>query len=88
MAWSDASGEIFGYGEITSQYFERYRLPVMHTETNFNQGPRGDEAVHWLWKQWANILQARFHRVPIVGFTPGLFFDRSNGLGHCVARKE
>src|SRR6185437_11148883 len=22
------SGEIFGYGEITSQYFERYRLPV------------------------------------------------------------
>ena len=63
------AGEIFGYGEITSQYFERYRLPVMHTETNFAQGPRGDEAVHWLWKQWANILQARFHRVPIVGFT-------------------
>ena len=63
------AGEIFGYGEITSQYFERYRLPVMHTETNFAQGPRGDEAVHWLWKQWANVLQARFHRVPIIGFT-------------------
>jgi hypothetical protein len=63
------SGEIFGYGEITSQYFERYRLPVMHTETNFAQGPKGDEAVYWLWKEWANILQARFHRVPIVGFT-------------------
>jgi beta-glucosidase/6-phospho-beta-glucosidase/beta-galactosidase len=63
------AGEIFGYGEITTQYFERYRLPVMHTETNFAQGPRGDEAVHWLWKQWANLLQARFHRVVIVGFT-------------------
>jgi len=63
------AGEIFGYGEITSQYFERYRLPVMHTETNFAQGPRGDEAVHWLWKQWANVLQARFNRVPIIGFT-------------------
>jgi len=63
------SGEIFGYGEITSQYFERYRLPVMHTETNLNEGPRGDEAVHWLWKEWSNIMQARFHRVPIVGFT-------------------
>jgi beta-glucosidase/6-phospho-beta-glucosidase/beta-galactosidase len=63
------SGEIFGYGEITSQYYERYRLPVMHTETNFTQGPNGDEAVSWLRKEWANILQARFHRVPIVGFT-------------------
>jgi beta-glucosidase len=63
------SGEIFGYGEITSQYYERYRLPVMHTETNFPEGPKGDESVCWLWKEWANILQARFHRVPIVGFT-------------------
>lgn len=63
------SGEIFGYGEITSQYFERYRLPVMHTETNFTQGSQGNEAAYWLMKQWANILQARFHRVPIVGFT-------------------
>ena len=29
-----ASGEIFGYYVITHQYFSRYRLPVMHTETN------------------------------------------------------
>ncbi len=64
-----ASGEIFGYGEITLQYFERYVLPVMHTETNLNQGPQGDEAANWLHKQWANILQARKRRVPIVGFT-------------------
>jgi beta-glucosidase/6-phospho-beta-glucosidase/beta-galactosidase len=63
------AGEVFGYGEITTQYYDRYRLPVMHTETNRAQGPHGDEAVDWLWKQWANILQARFHRVPIVGFT-------------------
>jgi beta-glucosidase/6-phospho-beta-glucosidase/beta-galactosidase len=64
-----ASGEVFGYGEITNQYYERYRLPVMHTETNFWQGPNGDEAVLWLRKQWANILQARFNRVPVIGFT-------------------
>jgi beta-glucosidase/6-phospho-beta-glucosidase/beta-galactosidase len=63
------SGEIFGYGEITGQYFQRYRLPVWHTETNLVEGPRGDEAVLWLRKQWANVLQARFNRVPIVGFT-------------------
>lgn len=64
-----ASGEIFGYDEITWQYHDRYRLPVMHTETNFRQGPDGDEAVYWLWKQWANVLRVRNKGIPIVGFT-------------------
>lgn len=63
------SGEVFGYDEITRQYYERYLLPVMHTETNLNQGPNGDEAVYWLWKEWANVLHVRNHGVPIVGFT-------------------
>lgn len=63
------SGEIFGYSEITRQYHDRYRLPVMHTETNLNQGPRGTEAVDWLWKEWANVLRVRNDGVPIVGFT-------------------
>jgi beta-glucosidase/6-phospho-beta-glucosidase/beta-galactosidase len=48
-----ASGEVFGYDGITWQYYDRYRLPVMHTETNFCQGANGDEAVFWLWKEWA-----------------------------------
>ena len=64
-----ASGEIFGYSEITRQYHDRYRLPVMHTETNLNQGPLGTEAVDWLWKEWANVLRVRNDGVPIVGFT-------------------
>lgn len=64
-----ASGEIFGYSEITRQYYERYRLPVMHTETNIVEGPMGDEAVNWLWKQWANVLRVRNDGVPTVGFT-------------------
>jgi beta-glucosidase len=63
------SGEIFGYHVITSQYYDRYQLPVMHTETNFDQGPQGDEAVRWLWKEWANVLRVRNDGVPIVGFT-------------------
>jgi len=41
----------------------------MHTETNFEQGPRGDEAVFWLWKEWANFLRVRNDGVPVVGFT-------------------
>ncbi|QIX62915.1 family 1 glycosylhydrolase [Hymenobacter lutimineralis] len=64
-----ASGEIFGYHVITKQYHDRYRLPVMHTETNLWQGPCGDEAVNWLWKEWANVLRVRNDGVPIVGFT-------------------
>ncbi|MBO2033644.1 glycoside hydrolase family 1 protein [Siccationidurans ginsengisoli] len=64
-----ASGEIFGYHVITTQYHDRYQLPVMHTETNRWQGPNGDEAVNWLWKEWANVLRVRNDGVPIVGFT-------------------
>jgi beta-glucosidase len=66
---SMASGEVFGYDEITRQYYSRYRLPVMHTETNMVEGPNGDEAVLWLWKQWANLLRLRNDGIPIVGFT-------------------
>jgi hypothetical protein len=61
--------EVFGYNEITRQYYERYRLPVMHTETNLNEGPTRQEAVDWLWKQWSNVLRVRNSGVPIVGFT-------------------
>jgi beta-glucosidase/6-phospho-beta-glucosidase/beta-galactosidase len=64
-----ASGEVFGYDQITWQYYDRYRLPVMHTETNFAQGPAGDEAVYWLWKEWANVLSVRNDGIPVVGFT-------------------
>ena len=63
------AGEVFGYSEITRQYYERYHLPVMHTETNFSEGAQGDEAVFWLWKEWANVLRVRNSGTPIVGFT-------------------
>ena len=66
---TSASGEIFGYAEITRQYFNRYQLPVMHTETNLNQGPNGDEAVRWLHKEWTNVMRVRDSGVPVVGFT-------------------
>ena len=63
------AGEVFGYDGITHQYHHRYRLPVMHTETNLSEGPLGIEAVNWLWKEWANVLRVRNDGVPIVGFT-------------------
>ena len=63
------SGEIFGYAEITRQYHERFRMPVMRTETNLAQGPAGTEAVDWLWKEWANVLRIRNVGIPVLGFT-------------------
>jgi len=59
------SGEIFGYYVITHQYFRRYRLPVMHTETNITE----PFSVHWLRKQWANVYRLKQDGVPIIGFT-------------------
>lgn len=64
-----AAGDVFGYDEITRQYHDRYKLPIMHTETNLREGPNGDEAVQWLWKQWANVLRVRNTGIPTVGFT-------------------
>ncbi len=62
----EPSGEIFGYYVITKQYFDRYHLPVMHTETNL---PDADRAVEWLHKEWRNMVRLREDGVPIVGFT-------------------
>jgi beta-glucosidase/6-phospho-beta-glucosidase/beta-galactosidase len=63
------SGEIFGYHTVASAYHNRYRLPIMHTETNLQQGAHGNEATNWLWKTWANVQQLRRDGVPICGMT-------------------
>jgi beta-glucosidase/6-phospho-beta-glucosidase/beta-galactosidase len=60
------AGEIFGYYVITHQYYERYRLPVMHTETNL---PEAEFATDWLRKQWANVHRLKQDGVPVLGFT-------------------
>lgn len=60
------SGEIFGYYVITKQYFDRYKLPVMHTETNLSNA---EQAPDWLYKEWTNLFRLRQDGVPIIGFT-------------------
>jgi len=60
------SGEIFGYYVITGQYYRRYHLPVMHTETNIKDESR---SVEWLLKEWANMHRLKQDGVPILGFT-------------------
>lgn len=62
---TQAAGEIFGYYVITHQYYRRYRLPIMHTETNLKM-PASKE---WLLKQWANVHRLKNDGIPIIGFT-------------------
>jgi beta-glucosidase/6-phospho-beta-glucosidase/beta-galactosidase len=62
---TEASGEIFGYYVITHQYYSRYKLPIMHTETNISM----PESVKWLYKEWANVHQLKRDGVPVIGFT-------------------
>jgi beta-glucosidase/6-phospho-beta-glucosidase/beta-galactosidase len=62
---SIGAGDVYGYYVITRQYFDRYRMPVMHTETNRT----AKHAEEWLWKEWVNLLRLREDGVPIIGFT-------------------
>ena len=63
--YTQAAGEIFGYYVITNQYYKRYKLPIMHTETNIKM-PACKE---WLFKQWANVQRLKHDGIPIIGFT-------------------
>ncbi len=58
-------GEIFGYYVVTRDYYDRYNLPVMHTETNKEE----PDAERWLWKTWANVQRLRRDGVPLCGMT-------------------
>jgi beta-glucosidase/6-phospho-beta-glucosidase/beta-galactosidase len=62
---TQASGEVFGYYVITHQYYNRYKLPIMHTETNMKM----PDSVRWLHRQWANLHRLKQDGIPIMGFT-------------------
>lgn len=62
---TSAAGEIFGYYVITQQYYNRYKLPVMHTETNISE----PNAIRWLQTQWANVRRLKRDGIPVYGFT-------------------
>jgi beta-glucosidase/6-phospho-beta-glucosidase/beta-galactosidase len=60
-----SAGDVFGYYVITNQYYSRYKLPIMHTETNMKM----PGSVDWLWRQWANLHRLKQDGIPIAGFT-------------------
>ena len=62
----EALGELFGWYVIAKQYYDRYRRPMMHTETNRMDA---SDAPRWLWRQWHNVQLMRKSGIPLVGFT-------------------
>ena len=77
-------GELFGWYVVTRQYHERYKRPVMHTETNT---PDAEKAPNWLLRQWHNIELIRRDGVPVVGFTWYSLLDQVDwniGLGKAL----
>ena len=72
---AQALGELFGWYVIASQYYERYRRPMMHTETNHLDAR---EAPRWLWRQWHNLQLIQKAGVPVVGFTWYSLTDQVN----------
>ena len=54
-----------GFASLATEYWERYRLPLFHCETN--RVPRFAE--QWLDGQWADMLELRAAGIPLRGFT-------------------
>ena len=73
------AGEVLGYGAVAREYHERYRLPLMLTGTSVDQGPDGDEAERWLWKQWSGLMRLRQSGVPVLGFAWHSLTDQVDG---------
>jgi beta-glucosidase/6-phospho-beta-glucosidase/beta-galactosidase len=61
-------GYTLGWGEIAMQYFERYRRPMMLTETNAIDDGHG-RSTAWLRRTWHQARFLREQGVPVLGFT-------------------
>ncbi len=59
-----ATGDVYGYYPIARHYYDRYNLPIIHTETN-----AATDCVGWLWKTWYNIQALRQDGIPLCGMT-------------------
>ena len=54
-----------GFRRLATEYYQRYRLPLFHCETNRVSHLASD----WLAEQWADVLALRNAGIPMRGFT-------------------
>jgi len=84
---STRGSNVLGCYGLTRQYHDRYRLPIMHIETNQFQELN---AAFWLERQWGNVLRLHREGYPVIGFTcrrpsacrPGIFGGSSSRSDH------
>jgi len=62
----EEAGALLGWFIVTHEYYQRYKKPLMLTETSLEDP---DEAPRWLRCQWHNVLYMRGQGVPVLGFT-------------------
>jgi beta-glucosidase/6-phospho-beta-glucosidase/beta-galactosidase len=62
----ESLGELFGWYVITKQYYDRYKRPLFHSETN---SQHAHQEAAWLWRQWHNVNLMLRDGIPVVGFT-------------------
>jgi len=77
--------ELLGYPMVASEYYRRYRLPLMHTETNLDQGPAGTESTEWLRRQWTQLRGLMHAGIPVLGFT---WYSLTDQIDWDVALRE
>ncbi len=75
-------GPALGWGNIARQYFQRYRKPMMLTETNTGKPEDGPE---WLWKTWHNLSLLRSEGIPVIGYT---WFSLQNQVDWDIQLRE
>ena len=61
-----SAGDVLGWSGVAREYFERYRRPMLDTETNIGDAKK---APRWLWKEFFNVRHAREAGLPVMGFT-------------------
>jgi beta-glucosidase/6-phospho-beta-glucosidase/beta-galactosidase len=61
-----SAGPTLGWHSVASQYWRRYRRPMMLTETNYGTA---EGASDWLWKTWLCVENLRREGAPVLGFT-------------------
>ena len=63
--WKRQSPDRLGLAAIATEYHDRYRLPLMLSETS----RVASRAVEWLGEQWRETSRLAFAGVPVNGFT-------------------
>lgn len=67
VAFRETEPEGDGFGELICHYYERYRVPIMITETSAVGSD--DIRLKWLHKSLESIKELRGSGVPVVGYT-------------------